>query len=83
MHLRIAILGYGNVGRALMALLAEKEAVLRDQHDLTVGVVGIMTRSAGGWLTTMTPEGISPGGCAGLGLASGRASHRRRNVHGR
>ena len=57
MHLRIAILGYGNVGRALMALLAEKEAVLRDQHDLTVGVVGIMTRSAGGWLT---PEGISP-----------------------
>ena len=60
MHLRIAILGYGNVGRALMALLAEKEAILRDQHDLTVGVVGIMTRSAGGWLTTMTPEGISP-----------------------
>jgi homoserine dehydrogenase len=57
MHLRIALLGYGNVGRALVAMLAEKAAVLRDNHQLTVGVVGIMTRSAGGWLSA---DGFSP-----------------------
>ena len=50
MYLRIALLGYGNVGRALIELLAEKEAVLREGHDLTIGVTGILTRSAGGWL---------------------------------
>ncbi len=83
MHLRIAILGYGNVGRALMALLAEKEAVLRDQHDLTVGVVGIMTRSAGGWLTTMTPEGISPADALASGWPEGGLPEWRRNLHGR
>ncbi len=57
MHLRIALLGYGNVGRALIALLAEKADILRDRHNLTLGVTGIMTRSAGGWLA---PKGISP-----------------------
>ena len=57
MHLRIAILGYGNVGRALITMLAEKEAVLRERHDLTIGVTGIMTRSAGAWLAA---QGISP-----------------------
>ncbi len=59
MHLRIALLGYGNVGRALIALLAEKADVLRDRHNLTVGVTGIMTRSAGGWLAPKG-KGISP-----------------------
>jgi homoserine dehydrogenase len=59
MHLRIALLGYGNVGRALIALLAEKADVLRDRHNLTVGVTGIMTRSVGGWLAPKG-KGISP-----------------------
>ncbi len=57
MHLRIALLGYGNVGRALIGLLAEKADVLRDRHNLTLRVTGIMTRRAGGWLA---PKGISP-----------------------
>src|SRR6185312_16581132 len=59
MHMRIALLGYGNVGRALIALLAEKADVLRDRHNLTVGVTGIMTRSVGGWLAPKG-KGISP-----------------------
>lgn len=57
MHLRIAILGYGNVGRALIAMLAEKANVLRERHHLTLGVSGVMTRRDGGWLAA---EGISP-----------------------
>src|SRR6185437_13634324 len=59
MHMRIALLGYGNVGRALISLLAEKADVLRDPHNLTMGVTGIMTRSAGGWLAHKG-KGISP-----------------------
>lgn len=57
MYLRIAILGYGNVGRALIEMLAAKADVLRDRHNLTVGVVGILTRRAGGWLAA---DGVSP-----------------------
>jgi homoserine dehydrogenase len=64
MHLRIALLGYGNVGRALVALLAEKETVLRERHNLTIGITGAMTRSAGGWLALSRNQraalGISP-----------------------
>jgi homoserine dehydrogenase len=57
MHLRIALLGYGNVGRALVAMLAEKAEALRERHHVTIGIVGIMTRSDGGWLSV---EGFSP-----------------------
>ena len=60
MHLRIALLGYGNVGRALMELLTEKEAVLRERYDLTIGVTGILTRTSGGWLANDSEMGVSP-----------------------
>lgn len=57
MYLRIALLGYGNVGRATMALLAEKANTLQERHSVTFGVCGILTRRMGGWLA---PEGIAP-----------------------
>jgi homoserine dehydrogenase len=57
MNLRIALLGYGNVGHALIAMLAEKETALRDQHDLTIRVTGMLTRRAGGWVAA---AGVSP-----------------------
>jgi homoserine dehydrogenase len=60
MRLRIALLGYGNVGRALLELLAAKEAVLRERHDLTIGVTGVMTRASGGWLMPDGAAGASP-----------------------
>ena len=75
MHLRIALLGYGNVGRALIVLLAEKTDVLRDRHNLTVGVTGIMTRSAGGWLAPkgkgISPADVRASGWPGDGLRVG------------
>jgi homoserine dehydrogenase len=70
MRLRIAILGYGNVGRALLALLAEKGDTLRERHHLTVGVSGIMTRRDGGWLAT---EGVSPAEVLASGWPDGEA----------
>lgn len=70
MRLRIAILGYGNVGRALIALLAEKADTLRERHDLTVSVSGVMTRRDGGWLAT---EGVSPADVLASGWPGGVA----------
>lgn len=43
MNLNVALLGFGNVGRALAALLIRKEAALRQGYGLSVRVVGIST----------------------------------------
>jgi homoserine dehydrogenase len=64
MRLRLALLGCGNVGRALLALLAEKEAVLRDQYGLALCFTGGMTRRAGSWIA---PEGVSAAELAATG----------------
>lgn len=55
MDLRLALLGCGNVGRAFIALAAEKEAELRERHGLVLRFTGGLTRSAGGWLA---PDGL-------------------------
>lgn len=47
MHLDLALLGFGNVARALAELLIRKEATLREDYDLTFRVTGIATRSRG------------------------------------
>ncbi len=47
MRIRIALLGFGNVGRALARLLMDKAGVLHRDYDLEVIVTGIATRSHG------------------------------------
>lgn len=54
MHLKIALLGFGNVGRALARLLLRKVDVLQQEHNLTFSVIGIATRSRG--------SAVDPGG---------------------
>lgn len=56
MHLRLASLGFGNVGRALARMLAEKDDELRERYGLTLAFTAALTRSSGGWTA---PEGIS------------------------
>ncbi|MGZ3679055.1 MAG: homoserine dehydrogenase [Ktedonobacterales bacterium] len=56
MHLRLASLGFGNVGRALAQMLAEKADELQQGYDLTLSFTGIYTRSAG---AVVWPEGVS------------------------
>jgi homoserine dehydrogenase len=68
MHLRLASLGLGSVGRALAALLADKETVLRERYDLSVAFTGAMTRAAGGWIA---PEGVSAAALAASGWPKG------------
>ena len=43
MNLNIALLGFGNVGRALADLLLAKQDTLRDEYGMVVRVVGIGT----------------------------------------
>src|SRR5579863_6505398 len=69
-QIRIALVGCGNVGRALLALLATKAAALRDEHDVAFTFTGGLTRGAGGWLLA---EGVSAGDLIATGWPRGPA----------
>ncbi len=55
-HYKLAFLGFGNVGRALVQLLESKRAELEAQYGLTYTITGIATRRLG-WHAR--PEGYS------------------------
>ncbi len=55
---RVALLGCGNVGRELIALMARKEQALRDRYGLAIRFSGGLTRRAGAW---EAPDGVSAG----------------------
>jgi homoserine dehydrogenase len=55
MNMRLAILGFGNVGRAFARLLLRKAPTLEADYDLTCSVVGLMTARHGG---AVDPQGI-------------------------
>ncbi|MGA2488741.1 MAG: homoserine dehydrogenase [Anaerolineales bacterium] len=42
-HYNLALLGFGNVGRALAHLLQRKETEIQDRYDITFSVTGIAT----------------------------------------
>ncbi len=54
-HSRLALLGFGNVGRALARLLLCKESELREKYDLTFRVTGISTGKHG---AAIDPDGL-------------------------
>lgn len=67
MEMRIALLGCGNVGTRLIALLAAKDHALRTEHDLALTISGAYTRRAGGWLAE---EGLTPAALLASGWPS-------------
>jgi homoserine dehydrogenase len=56
MNLNVALLGFGNVGRALAELLLAKQDILRSEYHVVVRVVGIGTHRHG---HAIDPTGIS------------------------
>ncbi len=58
MQLRVALLGFGNVGRALAELLIAKAGMLRDEYNLHVRVVGLSTGRHG---HAIDPDGLHLG----------------------
>jgi homoserine dehydrogenase len=68
MELRLASLGYGNVGRAVARMLADKADELQRRHDVWLRYTGIYTRSAG---PEIMPEGMAPARVVAVGLPMG------------
>ena len=54
-HWKLALIGFGNVGRALAELLAKKREEIRHNYGITYSVTGIATGSHG---TAIDPNGI-------------------------
>lgn len=54
-HYNLALLGFGNVGRAFARLLHKKEIELQQRYGLTFSVTGISTRHHG---TAIQPAGL-------------------------
>lgn len=54
-HYKLALLGFGNVGRALAQLLERKKSELKLRYDITFTITGIATRSHG---MVVEPDGI-------------------------
>ncbi len=46
-HYKLALLGFGNVGRALARLFLEKEETLRSDYGITFSITGVATGSKG------------------------------------
>ena len=53
----LAIVGFGNVGRAFLRLLISKETELRRRYDVRWRLTGVATRHIG-WLAD--PDGLNP-----------------------
>jgi homoserine dehydrogenase len=62
-HYNLALLGFGNVGRALARLLQRKEAELQSRYDITFRVTGIAT---GRHAAAVNPAGLDYIRAAGL-----------------
>lgn len=62
-HYRLALLGFGNVGRALARLLQRKEAELKDRYGITFSVTGIATGRHG---AAIDPAGLNLDRALGL-----------------
>lgn len=55
-HYNLALIGFGNVGRALARLLVRKEADLKEKYDITFTFTLVATGSHG---TAISPEGLN------------------------
>jgi homoserine dehydrogenase len=66
--LRLALLGYGNVGRAFTALAGEKDAELQARYGLRLVFTGVLRRG-GGW---RHPAGVAPADLQASGWTASR-----------
>ena len=62
-HYRLALLGFGNVGRALARLLQRKETELKDRYGITFTITGIATGRHG---IAIDPAGLDLDKALGL-----------------
>jgi homoserine dehydrogenase len=77
--MRLATIGFGNVGRALAILLAQKADELKSRYQLTFSWTGALTRTAGGWVA---PQGITALEFASEGWPAGAAPRQSWPIRG-
>ena len=72
---RVAFIGFGNVGRALAALLASRRPAVGERYRIDYHVTGVATRRLGWWADGRGLDPSAPGGarCADLGEWLARA----------
>jgi homoserine dehydrogenase len=68
MVVRLAGIGFGNVGHALQKLLMEKADELERRYQLAFAFSGALTRTAGGWIA---PAGVSAAQLSASGWPAG------------
>lgn len=68
-HLRLALLGFGNVGQAFLRLLEWKKDLLASEYALTFSITGIATGRHG---MALDPHGLDPRSALDL-ISSGRS----------
>eukprot|EP00439_Symbiodinium_sp_Y106_P049852 s3066_g6.t1 len=71
MAVRVVLLGFGNVGKAFLRLLLDKEELLLTRYDLKVQVVGIATRSRG---VVADPKGLDLRACLAASSLPGQGA---------
>jgi homoserine dehydrogenase len=54
-HVKLALLGFGNVLRAFAVLLSDKTITLEERYGITMSIVGVATRSHG---IAINPDGL-------------------------
>jgi homoserine dehydrogenase len=62
-HYKLALLGFGNVGQALVDLLGSKRTELSSRYDVSYSITGIATGHHG---SALNPEGIDVSGALAL-----------------
>ncbi len=60
--MNLALLGYGNVGRALNALLTRHRELLAREHDITFALTGVASRRTGWWANASGIDPAAPSG---------------------
>src|SRR5579885_1529644 len=76
MHLRLALVGFGNVGRAFVGLLNEKADELSSRYGLTCAITGVATRRRGGFLAAAGAAlNLSQAGLPAEGMPAGASQH--------
>ena len=77
-HYNLALLGFGNVGRALARLLQRKEAELQSRYGITFRVTGIATGRHG---AAINPAGLDYIQRGRPGRSRGVAGRAFENLH--
>jgi homoserine dehydrogenase len=75
----LCFLGFGNVNRTLVRLLADRETELRDRHGVSYRITGVASRRLG-WIAD--PDGLDEAALGGAGAPARENSQPDVTVHG-